>query len=47
MKVVVDVGFDIVALVTHQALTDMQLSPGVEVSVVFKAAAVHLIPRTV
>ena len=47
MKVVVDVGFDIVALVTHQALTDMQLSPGVEISVVFKAAAVHLIPRTV
>jgi molybdate transport system ATP-binding protein len=47
MKVVVDVGFDIVALVTHQAMTDMQLSPGVEVSAVFKASAVHLIPREV
>jgi molybdate transport system ATP-binding protein len=46
MKVVVDVGFEIVALATHQAVTDMQLSPGVEVSTVFKASAVHLIPRT-
>ncbi len=45
MKVVVDVGFDIVALVTHQAVTDMGLIPGVEVFVAFKASAVHLIPR--
>jgi len=47
MKVIVDVGFEIVALVTHQAVMDMQLSPGVEVFAVFKASAVHLIPRTV
>jgi molybdate transport system ATP-binding protein len=47
MKVVVDVGFEIVALVTHQAMTDMQLVPGGEVFAVFKASAVHLIPRTV
>jgi molybdate transport system ATP-binding protein len=47
MKIVVDVGFDIVALVTHQAMTDMKLFPGVEVSAVFKASAVHLIPREV
>jgi molybdopterin-binding protein len=46
MKVIVNVGFEIVALVTHQAITDMQLSPGVEIFVVFKASAVHLIPRT-
>lgn len=47
MKVVVDAGFDMVALVTRQAVTDMSLSPGVEISVVFKASAVHLIPRSV
>ena len=47
MKVVIDVGFEIVALVTHQAVTDMQLSPGEEVFAVFKASAVHLIPRAV
>jgi molybdate transport system ATP-binding protein len=47
MKVIVDVGFEIVALVTHQAVMDMQLFPGVEVFAVFKASAVHLIPRAV
>jgi len=47
MKVVVDVGFEIVALVTRQAATDMGLLQGVEVSAVFKASAVHLIPRAV
>jgi molybdate transport system ATP-binding protein len=47
MKVIVDVGFEITALVTHQAVTDLQLVPGVEVSAVFKASAVHLIPREV
>ena len=36
MKVIVDVGFEIVALVTHQAVTDMHLFPGVEVFAVFK-----------
>ena len=45
MKVVVDVGFEIVALVTRQAVMDMSLERGTEVSVVFKASAVHLIPR--
>jgi molybdopterin-binding protein len=47
MKVVIDVGFEIVALVTQQAITDMQLLPGEEVFAVFKASAVHLIPRSV
>jgi molybdate transport system ATP-binding protein len=45
MKVVVDVGFEIVALVTRQAVTDMALQQGAEVGVVFKASAVHLIPK--
>jgi molybdate transport system ATP-binding protein len=45
MKVVVDVGFEIVALVTRQAVMDMGLCPGGEVFVAFKASAVHLIPR--
>jgi molybdate transport system ATP-binding protein len=47
VRVVVDVGFEMVALVTHQSLTDMNLEQGAEVSVVFKASAVHLIPRAV
>jgi len=47
MKVTVDVGFEIVALVTRQAVSDMSLVPGSEVSVVFKASAVHLIPRSI
>jgi molybdopterin-binding protein len=47
MKVVVDVGFEIVALVTRQAVSDMSLVQGAEVSVVFKASAVHLIPRAI
>jgi len=42
-KVTVDVGCDVVALVTRQALEDLDLTPGREVSTVFKASAVHLI----
>ena len=45
LKVTVDVGFEAAALVTRQAVTDMGLTHGTEVSVVFKASAVHLIPR--
>jgi molybdate transport system ATP-binding protein len=45
MKVVVDVGFDLVALVTRQAVEDLSLSTGMEVYAVFKASAVHLIPK--
>jgi molybdate transport system ATP-binding protein len=45
MKVTIDVGVELIALVTRQALVDLQLSKGVEVFAVFKASAVHLIPK--
>jgi molybdate transport system ATP-binding protein len=45
-KVVLDVGFELVALVTRQAALDLDLAPGVPVSAVFKASIVHLIART-
>ena len=44
-KVVVNVGFDLVALVTRQAVADLALVEGAEVFAVFKASAVHLIPK--
>src|SRR5262249_34261002 len=46
MKVIVHVGFDLVALVTRQAVADLELKKGAEVYAVFKASAVHLIPKT-
>jgi molybdate transport system ATP-binding protein len=45
-KVTVDVGTDVVALLTRQAMEDMALRTGSEVYAVFKASAVHLIPRS-
>lgn len=44
-KVTVNVGCDLVALVTRQALEDLSLANGSEVFAVFKASAVHLIAR--
>ena len=44
-KVTLDVGFELVALVTRQAVADLELSKGAEVFAVFKAPAVHLIPN--
>ena len=44
-KVIVDAGFELVALVTRQAVGDLGLAKGVEVFAVFKASAVHLIPK--
>ena len=44
-KVTVDVGCDVVALVTKQALEDLSLTTGTQVFAVFKASAVHLIGR--
>jgi molybdate transport system ATP-binding protein len=44
-KVTVDVGCDLVALVTRQALEDLSLATGSEIFTVFKASAVHLIGR--
>jgi molybdopterin-binding protein len=43
--VIVDVGFELVALVTRQAVADLELTKGAEVFAVFKASAVHLIPN--
>ncbi|HUS11020.1 MAG TPA: ABC transporter ATP-binding protein [Pyrinomonadaceae bacterium] len=45
MKVAINVGFELIALVTRQALGDLHLSKGVEVVAAFKASAVHLIPK--
>ena len=45
MKVTLDVGFRLVALVTRQAAADLELSKDAEISAVFKASAVHLIPH--
>jgi molybdopterin-binding protein len=42
-RVTVDVGFEIVALVTRQAAADLALLQGTEIYAVFKASAVHLI----
>ena len=47
MKVSLNVGFELVALVTRQAVADLGLAKGSEVFAVFKASAVHLIPRAV
>jgi molybdate transport system ATP-binding protein len=45
LKVIVNVGFDLSALVTRQAVADMALEQGTEVVASFKASAVHLIPK--
>jgi molybdate transport system ATP-binding protein len=44
-KVVIDTGFELTALVTRQAIEDLMLVKGSEVFAVFKASAVHLIPK--
>jgi molybdate transport system ATP-binding protein len=44
-RVTVDVGCDVVALVTRQSLDHLNLAAGSEVFAVFKASAVHLIGR--
>ncbi len=44
-KVVVDAGFELVALVTRQAVEDLALMRGSNIFAVFKASAVHLIPK--
>ena len=44
-KVFLDVGFELVALVTRQAADDLKLSRGTEVWAAFKASNVHLIGR--
>ena len=44
-KVVIDAGFPLIALVTRQAAADLDLGKGAKVFAVFKASAVHLIPK--
>jgi molybdate transport system ATP-binding protein len=44
-KITIDVGFELTALVTRQAVADLELVKGAEVFAVFKASAVHLIPN--
>lgn len=44
-KVIVDVGFNLTALVTRQAVSDLALAKGIEVYAVLKASAVHLFPQ--
>jgi len=44
-RVVVDCGFPLMALVTRASAREMGLAEGMEVSALFKASAVHLIPR--
>jgi molybdate transport system ATP-binding protein len=46
-KVTLDAGFRLASLVTRDAIADLRLAPGVPVSAVFKASAVHLIPHRV
>jgi molybdopterin-binding protein len=45
VRVEIDAGFPLVALITKQSLEDLSLAPGSAVQATFKAAAVHLIRR--
>jgi tungstate transport system ATP-binding protein len=45
IRVELDAGFPLVALITKQSLEDLALSPGSSVVATFKATAVHLIPH--
>jgi molybdopterin-binding protein len=43
VRVVVDCGFPLVAAVTPRSVTELGLAPGLAVTAVFKASAVHLL----
>ena len=45
VRVEIDAGFPLVALVTKQSREDLSLEPGASVFATFKATAVHLIPH--
>lgn len=45
VRVLVDCGFPVVALVTRVSAQELNLEPGVTVTAAFKASAIHLIPR--
>lgn len=44
LRVVVDCGFPLVAVVTGRSRDELRLGPGVSVDAVFKASAVHVLP---
>lgn len=46
VRVELDAGFPVVALITRQAQEELGIEPGAAVSATFKATAVHLIPVT-
>jgi molybdate transport system ATP-binding protein len=46
VRVELDAGFPLFALITRPACEELALQPGVRVTAVIKAPAVHLIPRT-
>ena len=45
VRVVVDCGLPVVALITRGSANEMKLAEGQPVTATFKATAVHLIPR--
>jgi len=45
VRIILDCGFPLVALITKQSLEELALRPGDEVVATFKATAVHLIPH--
>jgi len=46
VRVILDVGFPLTALLTRESCHDLQLEPGSSVYATFKASAVHVIPVT-
>lgn len=46
VRVIVDCGFPLTALVTRQSCAELQLAEGVPIHALFKATAVHLISRS-
>jgi molybdopterin-binding protein len=45
VKVVIDCGFKVTALITRLSAQEMGLETGSSIDIAFKASAVHLIPR--
>jgi molybdopterin-binding protein len=43
VRVLVDVGFSLVAAVTPRSVAELALAPGVPILAIFKASAAHLI----
>ncbi len=46
VRVVIDCGFTVVALVTRTSVQNLDLEEGNEIAATFKASAVHMIPRS-